>query len=460
MGRSMLRAGYVAAAGVVCASVAAIVAGGAARSAPTLLGVAGRANAHVSLAARDRFVVAVWFASTQAGPGDVFAAVSRDAGASFGSPVRVNSTPGAARINGEQPPRVSLVPTASSDPAIAVVWTAKSETGTMLLSSRSTDGGRSFAASLPIPGTESAGNRGWQAIASGQGGAVYAAWLDHRRLAPPATASATAGHKSPAGTAVPAGHEDHADHAGHAGHGGHEGHAAASRGMTDGVAMAQQSDLYFGVLGASAPRAVTSGVCYCCKTAVAVGANGEIFLAWRHVFPGNFRDIAFTVSRDGGASFAPPVRVSQDNWMLTGCPDDGPSMQVDAAGRIHVVWPAVVNEPTGPVKALFHAWSADARRFSTRVRLPTMGQANHPHLAAAADGLRVAWDESGDGSRRVALSRGVIDGEGRTRFARMSLGGEIGVYPNVAATTAGPIVAWTSGPPDRSVIKVARDGSE
>ena len=78
------------------------------------------------------------------------------------------------------------------------------------------------------------------------------------------------------------------------------------------------------------PRAIASGVCYCCKTAIAFGRSGEIYLAWRHVYPGNFRDMAFTATLDGGRTFLAPVRVSEDHWMIEGCPDDGPSMQVDA----------------------------------------------------------------------------------------------------------------------------------
>ena len=49
-----------------------------------------------------------WGASTPAGATDVYAAVSRDGGRTFGPPVRVNDVDGEARLNGEQPPRVAL----------------------------------------------------------------------------------------------------------------------------------------------------------------------------------------------------------------------------------------------------------------------------------------------------------------------------------------------------------------
>ena len=129
----------------------------------------------------------------------------------------------------------------------------------------------------------------------------------------------------------------------------HRRGAMTSTAPTDGVAMAQLSQLYVAALdGTVPPQGITGGVCYCCKTAVAAGASNTLYLAWRHVYEGNMRDIAFTVSRDGGKTFAPPVRVSEERVEINGCPDDGPAMAVDSTGAVHIVWPSVVTERGGP----------------------------------------------------------------------------------------------------------------
>ncbi|MGE3510689.1 MAG: sialidase family protein [Vicinamibacterales bacterium] len=391
----------------------------------TALGVPGRANAHVSLASSGRLVVAAWAATLTDGTTDVFVAVSRDNGAVFETPVRVNRTPGEARINGEQPPRVTISARSAGSSRISVLWTAKAAAGTVLLTAHSEDEGRTFGPSTPIPGTNSPGNRGWQAIGTAPSGRMHAVWLDHRRLAGGAT------HR----------------------HG--EGHQATSH---DGVAMAQQSDLYFDTLGDPIePRAITSGVCYCCKTALAYGAAGEIYLAWRHVYPGNLRDIAFSASTDGGRTFSAPVRVSEDRWQLDGCPDDGPSLSTDRSGGIHLVWPAVIEENSAPVKALFYSRSRDGRTFTPRVRLPTQAQANHPQIAVGHDGtLLVAWDEAARGTRQVVWARGRAEAAGTMAFARTPIQEGAGVYPSVIASGRGALVAWTSGPADRSEIRVAQ----
>ncbi len=404
-------------------------AGTSAAPATIEIGVPGRANANVSIASAGAFTMLVWSAAEPGGATDIYAAVSRDGGRNFGDPVRVNSEAGSASVSGEQPPRIALGAQEGNEPVVSVIWTAQGAAGTTLMTSQSQDGGRSYSDASLVAGTGAPGNRGWESLAAFDDGHVVSIWLDHRQLADNKNAALAHPHH---GTEL------------------------------DGVAMAQRSQLYFAGLDAGiAPRPLTGGVCYCCKTALATGVLNDantVAAAWRHVYPGNMRDIAFTLSRDRGRTFSEPARVSEDHWSIAGCPDDGPAMAVDGAGRVHLVWPTAVSENGQPVKALFHAMTADGVTFSPRVRVPTEGQANHPQIASAPDGsLAVIWDESGSGSRRIAFAVGRMDTEGDVRFERRTLGGEVrGVYPIVAASDGGHLAAWTSGPADRSMIRLMR----
>jgi len=95
----------------VCGAVACglFVAVGAASNTSLALGVPNRSNATPSIAAGGNTVVVAWSATLpNGGAADVFAAVSRDGGRTFGAPARVNDVDGDARVNGEQPPRVAL----------------------------------------------------------------------------------------------------------------------------------------------------------------------------------------------------------------------------------------------------------------------------------------------------------------------------------------------------------------
>ncbi|HVQ17146.1 MAG TPA: sialidase family protein [Vicinamibacterales bacterium] len=396
------------------------------------IAVKDRANAYASLAASGQFAAIAWGASAMAGSTDIYIAVSRDGGRAFGAPTRVA---GDAKLAGEQPPRIALIPRAGQAPSIAVVWTANGSAGTRLLSSRSDDAGRTFTSPAPVPGSDASGNRGWESIAnSGQGG-VVTLWLDHRDTA--------SGGRSGA----PMNHAEHQ-------------HLASGQPPSDGVARAQLSKLWFAG-GADVPKALTGGVCYCCKTAIATDSAGTIYAAWRHVYDGNVRDIAFTKSSDHGRSFAPPLRVSNDNWVLDGCPENGPTMVVDDAKRIHIVWPTLIPGATRtsePTLALFYSVSADGKVFAPRQLIPTDGVPRHPQLIVAPNGaLLVAWDEQAKGTRRVALARGSIDSKGVARFVKQPIGDNVRAeYPALARTSDGTLVAWTSGAVGQTVLRTER----
>jgi hypothetical protein len=388
------------------------------------LGVPGRANQTPTTAAAGTFVAVVWSASTPDGATDIYAATSRDSGRVFAAPVRVNTVAGDARVTAEQAPQVTITARAGQPPAITVVWTSKGSKGTTLLQSRSDDGGKSFAHSAVVPGSDAAGNRGWQATAVEAGGRVDALWLDHRELAADSTVAMS-----------------------------HHEHGAAADAKPDGVAMAQKSKLYVAsVDGSLQPHAITGGVCYCCKTALVAGADGALYAAWRHVYPGNLRDMAFTVSRDGGRTFAPPLRVSEDQWMLEGCPDDGPAMAVDGQNRVHLAWPTLVTGSDGePGIGIFYATSADALRFSARVRVPTEGVPHHPRVAVDGKRVILVWDETKDGARRIVMA----ERTGDSFKSQVISNGTPGVYPAVAPVADGVVVVWTSGRTSASMIRVA-----
>lgn len=385
------------------------------------LAIEGRANATPWLAAQGPFVAVVWGATAAADGTDVYLAVSRDGGRTFGSPVRANSRPGTGRLGGELPPRVALSPTrtGSQDPSITVVWGSK-EPNTEIRTARSIDGGRTFIDERPLNTKDAAGDRGWHALTIDEGGTPHILWLDHRGLA-----------------ARPKNAHDH--------HG-------------DGADMAQFSGLFYST--GAGERELAKGVCYCCKVAFAAGTSGSLFAAWRHVYQGNIRDIAFLVSRDGGRTFSAPSRVSEDNWQLAGCPDDGPAMAIGGDGVVHLVWPTVIGSET-PQGALFYASTRDGQTFTPRQRIATSGgpKPSHPQIVVGANGrVIVAWDEVVDGMRRAAARSLRVTQDGQvTAGAVVSIGGTAaGAYPVMAMTDHGVVSAWTHGTGATAAVHVAR----
>ena len=413
-------------------------------SAPVVrLSVPGRVNAVPSMAARGAFVAVAW-AATAGSRVDAFVAVSRDGGRSFGAPVRANDVTGTVRAATESGPRVALGPPAAgkTDPEIVVVWTGR-EPASTIRRTRSVDGGRTFEPSAALQGAGAPGSRGWASLSVNEPGEVRVAWLDHR-----GTPTASAGaHQH--GVAPAAG----GDHQ-------HAGSARAVDGKTvDAAAVAatmvkaQQSGFYLSS-GSGPARELARGVCYCCKTALASGPGGLVAAAWRHVYAGNLRDMAFITSRDGGRTFSAPVRVSADGWAIDGCPEDGPSVVIDATGVVHLAWPTVV-KGSAEYKAIFYASSTDGVIVSPRVQVsPRNRSVAHPQILLNAAGAPVLlWDSTGP-DRGVWMATRQPDG----RFAspaRVRAAVDAS-YPVAAVSGTEMLVAWLEQESASPTVRVQR----
>ena len=390
------------------------------------LAIADRANANVTLAADGRRVAAAWAAAGGSGT-DVYLAVSDDEGRTFKPPVRVNDIAGDASSNGEQPPRVAL-----RGETLNVIWVSKRGGATGIRSALSTDGGRTFASASTITPPGATGARGWESAAIADDGTLHAAWLDGR---PPASAGGSTQDAAAGGAAKP--QEKPAADASHAHH--------------HGAPMKQ--NIYHAMWKpgeAPVEVAVAEDVCFCCKTAL-VTRGSDVYVAWRHLFPGGVRDIAIARSADGGRTFSAPARVSEDNWKIDACPDDGPAMAIDADGAIRVVWPTLVQDAAGARMGIFQAVSRDGgKTFAPRERMDTGDAAPaHPRLTDAAQGAAVVWDELGGSTRRVMLR---APGAAPIALSR----GRAASYPAIAATTSGFVVAFTDQLDGRSVVRALR----
>ncbi len=394
---------------------------------PVSLAVDGRVNANPTIAALDNVVAVAWSAATVQSM-DIFAAVSRDGGKTFGAPTQVNTVANDARVSGEEPPRIALVPKKGGMPEVVVVWTAKAGTTTKLQSARSSDGGKTFSAAKTVPGSDGDGQRGWQSMAVSASGKVMVLWLDHREVA-----------------AVPMVHQ-------------HDSTKPMPK--ADPTERAGLSQLYFGRLDASPSASalkITRSVCYCCKTSL-VSNGSNVYAVWRHVYPGSQRDIAFAMSTDDGKTFTAPLRVSEDKWQIDGCPDNGPSMAIDAKRALHVVWPTPEDGKNVGALSLFYAMSKDGKSFTPRVKIPTRGPAGHVQVSIGADGAPViAWDEIVDATRRLSFATVRVDASGRASVVNIpSVDASAGQwYPALASSTRGAYATWIRQSERTSAIGVA-----
>jgi hypothetical protein len=84
---------------------------------------------------------------------------------------------------------------------------------------------------------------------------------------------------------------------------------------------------------------VGEGLCECCKLGIAFADSGKtVYVVDREVDGQKIRNHVLRKSTDGGATFGMPVEISNDGWQVPSCPHSGPSIGRDSRGQLHVTW--------------------------------------------------------------------------------------------------------------------------
>lgn len=317
----------------------------------------------VTVSASDGTLYVAWV-NHDARQADVMISRFNGAGAMQGSPVRVNRQAGVATAWRGDQPSLAVGPEGS----VYVVWTARVEAagkhGTDLYMSVSNDGGQTFAGEVKINDDKVPGPHGMHSLAVAKDGRIYVGWLDERNVYVPKPSNKGEGH-----------------------------HMESNRDLF--VAHSTDGGRTF-----SKNRRVATEACPCCKTSLAVSADGTLYAGWRQVLPGNFRHIAVVSSTDGGESFSTPVIVSDDRWVLQGCPVSGPSLSVDQSGNLRVLWFAAGEaNPSG----LYLSESRDrGRSFSPRQLLSQETVHGTPAMTQGKTGAVALWQASAVAETKIS----------------------------------------------------------
>lgn len=156
-------------------------------------------------------------------------------------------------------------------------------------------------------------------------------------------------------------------------------------------------------------------VCECCQTSAAVTSAGPIAV-YRDRSPGEVRDIY--IVRQVNGSWTTPQAVFGDDWVINGCPVNGPSVAADGT-RVVVAWFTSAAD-TPRVKVAF---SQDAgATFSQPI------QVDDGETVGRVDALLLP-----DGSALVCWLSGNAEG-GAIKVRRVQANGVVGT-PAVIATT-------------------------
>jgi hypothetical protein len=175
--------------------------------------------------------------------------------------------------------------------------------------------------------------------------------------------------------------------------------------------------------------------CECCQTAAAISADGPV-VVYRDRSAGEVRDIS--VVRLAGTGWSAPSAVHADGWKIAGCPVNGPA--IAASGRdIAVAW-FTVQEGKGRVLTAF---SRDGgRTFAPPIRVDDGEGLGKVQVALLPGGAAaVSWIESGPpGGRQVRVRR--VSREGKREAATRVADGSGSEYPRMVARPDELIFAW------------------
>ena len=145
---------------------------------------------------------------------------------------------------------------------------------------------------------------------------------------------------------------------------------------------------------------IADHACECCRISVVASEDGGAIALWRHIFPPNIRDHALaTLGADGTA--APLERATFDDWAIDGCPHHGPALAVTGGSR-HAVWFAGGEKRRGVFYGkLDRRGAEEPRRIGTEL-------ARHADIAVDGAAIAVAWKVF---DQNRAVLRGLVSGD-------------------------------------------------
>ncbi|MGB8193161.1 MAG: sialidase family protein [Chitinophagaceae bacterium] len=170
---------------------------------------------------------------------------------------------------------------------------------------------------------------------------------------------------------------------------------------------ADGSGLYFasteGKNGFQHEHLISQQCCQCCRTDLFVDSKGGIHALYRGIIKDSIRDMVHMVSTDGAKTFSQPKRISNDNWVINGCPHTGPSM-IENKDGLHFAW-----YTGGSKRGCFYTQSVNnGSSFVKQDSISSLG--SHPQMTALSNkNMVIVWDEfaeSGDkASKMIALQK-------------------------------------------------------
>lgn len=336
-----------------------------------------------------------WFVFVQ--HGHVYVSQSDDSGANYLPPVAVNPVPERIYSDGENRPKIAQ----GSAGEIYISWTHKSEGkyAGHIRFSRSLDGGKTFSAPVTVNDDLAPISHRFDSMVVDQRGDIAVSWIDKRDQA----AAMKAGNPY-AGAAIY-------------------------------YAISKDQGRSF-----EPNRKLSDHSCECCRIAMGVDAYGRVIALWRHVYPTNIRDhgIAY-LDDESNTTRTFPIRATNDEWQVEGCPHHGPDLSVGPDNKIHLTWFTQGIRNKG---LMYGRFDLERQVMEHEYALDTRGGSSHPQVMALGGVVYTAWKRFNGKETELVVSRSSDNGDNWSTPEIMAITANGSDHPLLVAKEKKVLLSW------------------
>lgn len=206
---------------------------------------------------------------------------------------------------------------------------------------------------------------------------------------------------------------------------------------------------------------VGTGLCECCKLGISFADGGKtVYMVDREVDKNKIRNHVLRKSIDGGATFGAPVEISNDGWQVPSCPHSGPSVGQDSRGQLHVSW--FTQGRSESEAGIYYSVSKDGgKSFAPRflVHANRAPETLYNNLVVGDDDtVYLAWSNiDADNRAQIYLRRLAADGRTWSPIQQVSDARGNASRPTLALRNNRLHIAWTEtdGEESRVVMRTA-----
>jgi hypothetical protein len=119
-----------------------------------------------------------------------------------------------------------------------------------------------------------------------------------------------------------------------------------------------------------------------------VDSKKNIHVLYRAIINDSIRDMVTAISPDNGKTFSTPERISNDNWVINGCPHTGPAMTENKDG-IQFTWFTGGNN--GGV--YYCSSNNEGQSFSPREKVSGIAS-RHCQITCVDNDIAIVWNEN------------------------------------------------------------------